>query len=70
MSIVICLRHPPLATVDTAEETPLAVTAGAALVFRERVSIRRWAAALTGFLGAALMVAPPTRQASGLPPSC
>ena len=70
--IVICLRHLPLATVNSVlQVTPLAVTAGAALVFRERVSIRRWAAALTGFLGAAPMVARPMRQASGpAPPSC
>jgi drug/metabolite transporter (DMT)-like permease len=57
--IVICLRHLPLATVNTVlQVTPLAVTAGAALVFRERVSLQRWAAALTGFLGVALMVRP------------
>ena len=47
--IVICLRHLPLAAVNTVlQVTPLAVTAGAALVFRERVSLQRWAAALTG----------------------
>jgi hypothetical protein len=47
--IVICLRHLPLATFNTVlQVTPLAVTAGAALVFRERVSLQRWAAALTG----------------------
>jgi drug/metabolite transporter (DMT)-like permease len=57
--IVICLRHLPLATVNTVlQVTPLAVTAGAALVFRERVSLQRWAAALTGFLGVALIVRP------------
>jgi len=57
--IVICLRHLPLATVNTVlQVTPLAVTAGAALVFRERVSLARWAAALAGFLGVALIVRP------------
>jgi drug/metabolite transporter (DMT)-like permease len=49
--IVICLRLLPLATVNTVlQVAPLAVTAGAALVFRERVSLQRWAAALTAFL--------------------
>jgi drug/metabolite transporter (DMT)-like permease len=57
--IVICLRHLPLATVNTVlQVTPLAVTAGAALVFRERVSVARWLAALAGFLGVALIVRP------------
>jgi drug/metabolite transporter (DMT)-like permease len=57
--IVICLRHLPLATVNTVlQVTPLAVTAGAALVFGERVSLARWAAALAGFLGVALIVRP------------
>ncbi|HEU0061838.1 MAG TPA: DMT family transporter [Hyphomicrobiaceae bacterium] len=57
--IVISLRHLPLATVNTVlQVTPLAVTAGAAVVFRERVSLPRWAAALTGFLGVALIVRP------------
>jgi drug/metabolite transporter (DMT)-like permease len=57
--IVISLRHLPLATVSTVlQVTPLAVTAGAALVFRESVSLQRWAAALTGFLGVALIVRP------------
>jgi drug/metabolite transporter (DMT)-like permease len=57
--IVIGLRHLPLATVNSVlQVTPLAVTAGAALVFRERVSLQRWAAALTGFLGVGLIVRP------------
>ncbi|HJZ30067.1 MAG TPA: DMT family transporter [Hyphomicrobiaceae bacterium] len=59
--IVLCLRHLPLATVNTAlQVTPLAVTAGAALIFRERVPLKRWAAALAGFVGVALIVRPDT----------
>jgi uncharacterized membrane protein len=37
---------------------PCAVTAGAALVYGERVGRSRWAAALTGFLSVALIVKP------------
>jgi drug/metabolite transporter (DMT)-like permease len=57
--IVISLRHLPLATVNTVlQVTPLAVTAGAAMVYRERVGWQRWLAALTGFLGVVLIVKP------------
>jgi len=57
--IVLCLRHLPLATVNTVlQVTPLAVTAGAAVIFRERVPLKRWAAALAGFTGVALIVRP------------
>jgi len=57
--IVIALRDVPLAIVNTVlQVTPLAVTAGAALVYRERVGLSRWAAALTGFLGVLLIVKP------------
>ncbi len=57
--IVISLRDVPLAIVNTVlQVTPLAVTAGAALVYRERVGLSRWAAALTGFLGVLLIVKP------------
>jgi drug/metabolite transporter (DMT)-like permease len=57
--IVIALRHLPLATVNTVlQMTPLAVTAGAAIVYRERVGWQRWLAALTGFLGVLLIVKP------------
>ena len=57
--IVISLRDVPLAIVNTVlQVTPLAVTAGAALVYRERVGPSRWAAALTGFLGVLLIVKP------------
>jgi drug/metabolite transporter (DMT)-like permease len=57
--IVISLRDVPLAIVNTVlQVTPLAVTAGAALVYGERVGLSRWAAALTGFLGVVLIVKP------------
>ena len=38
--------------------TPLAVTAGAAIVYREKVGWQRWLAALTGFVGVVLIVKP------------
>ena len=38
--------------------TPLAVTPGAAMLYGEQVGWRRWAAALTGFLGVVLIVKP------------
>ena len=57
--IVLSLRHLPLATVTTVlQVTPLAVTAGAAIIYRERVGLRRWLAALTGFVGVLLIVKP------------
>ncbi len=57
--IVISLRHLPLATVNTVlQVTPLAVTAGAALIYGEKVGLPRWLAALTGFVGVVLIVNP------------
>lgn len=57
--IVISLRYAPLAIVNTVlQVTPLAVTAGAALVYGERVGATRWAAALTGFAGVLLIIKP------------
>ena len=57
--IVMSLRYLPLATVITVlQVTPLAVTAGAAIIFGERVGWRRWLATLTGFLGVVLIVKP------------
>ena len=59
MFIVISLRHLPLATVNTVMQvTPLAVIAGAAIVYGEKVGWRRWLAALTGFIGVLLIVKP------------
>jgi drug/metabolite transporter (DMT)-like permease len=57
--IVISLRHLPLATVTVVlQVTPLAVIAGSAILYGERVGWRRWAAALSGFLGVVLIVKP------------
>lgn len=57
--IVLALRHVPLATATTVlQATPLIVTAGAALVYGEKVGWQRWAAAFTGFAGVVLIVRP------------
>jgi drug/metabolite transporter (DMT)-like permease len=57
--IVLSLRHLPLATVTVVlQVTPLAVIAGSSILYGEKVSWRRWAAALTGFLGVVLIVRP------------
>lgn len=57
--IVMSLRHLPLATVTTVlQVTPLAVTAGAAIVYGEKVGWRRWSTALAGFTGVVLIVRP------------
>jgi drug/metabolite transporter (DMT)-like permease len=61
--IVLSLRHTPLATVNTVlQVTPLLVTAGAAILYRERVGLPRWVAALTGFAGVLLIVQPGNAQ--------
>ena len=57
--IVLSLRYLPLATATTVlQATPLAVTAGAAMLYGDKVGWRRWAAALTGFAGVVLIVQP------------
>ncbi|HWB44686.1 MAG TPA: DMT family transporter [Hyphomicrobiaceae bacterium] len=57
--IVLSVRYLPLAIVNCVlQVTPLAVTAGAAVVYGEKVGWRRWAAALAGFLGVVLIVQP------------
>ncbi len=57
--VVLALPHLPLATATTVlQATPLLVTAGAALFYRDTVGWRRWLAALTGFLGVVLIVKP------------
>lgn len=40
------------------QATPLAVTLGAALVFKESVGPRRWAAVIVGFIGVLLIIRP------------
>lgn len=57
--IVISLRHLPLPIVNTViQVTPLAATAGAAVIYREHVGWRRWLATLIGFLGVLLIAKP------------
>jgi drug/metabolite transporter (DMT)-like permease len=57
--IVLALRYLPLATVTSVlQATPLVVTAGAAIVYRERVGLSRWLAAVAGFAGVLLIVKP------------
>lgn len=40
------------------QATPLAVTLGAALVFKEKVGLRRWSAIIVGFFGVLLIIRP------------
>lgn len=57
--VVLTLRHLPLAIVNCVVQfTPLAVTAGAALLYGERVGWQRWLAAFAGFIGVVLIVKP------------
>jgi drug/metabolite transporter (DMT)-like permease len=57
--IVLSLKYLPLAIVTAVlQMSPLAVTAASAVLLAEAVGWRRWAAALTGFLGVLLIVQP------------
>jgi drug/metabolite transporter (DMT)-like permease len=57
--IITSLSYLPLPTVTTVlQATPLFVTAGAALLYRDAVGWRRWTAVLVGFLGVVLIVRP------------
>jgi drug/metabolite transporter (DMT)-like permease len=57
--IILALRYLPLPTVTTVlQATPLFVTAGAALMYRDAVGWRRWTAICVGFLGVVLIVKP------------
>jgi drug/metabolite transporter (DMT)-like permease len=57
--IVVSLRYLSVATVNTVlQVTPLAVTAGAAILFGERVGWARWLAAFAGFFGVLLIIQP------------
>jgi drug/metabolite transporter (DMT)-like permease len=59
--VVASLRHLPLATVNAIlQVSPLAVTAGAAVLLGAHVGWRRWTAALVGFLGVLLIIKPGT----------
>ena len=57
--IIMALRYLPLPTVTTVlQATPLIVTAGAAMMYGDKVGWRRWTAVCTGFLGVLLIVKP------------
>ncbi len=57
--IIMALRYLPLPTVTTVlQATPLIVTAGAAMMYGDKVGWRRWSAVCTGFLGVLLIVKP------------
>ena len=68
--IVIALRDLPLATVNTVlQVAPLAVTAGAAIVYGERVGCRAGSPRFAGFAGVVLIVKP-VGGARRSPPTC
>jgi drug/metabolite transporter (DMT)-like permease len=59
VAFLVALAHMPLANVSAVlQSLPLAVTMGAALVFREPVGWRRWGAILVGFTGVMIIVRP------------
>ena len=61
MSFFFAIAVMPLAEATAIFEiAPLAITALAALILRERVGPRRWAGVLVGFLGAMIIVRPGT----------
>lgn len=65
--IVLALKYLPLATVTAVlQTTPLAVTAGSAIFFKEQVGWQRWMATLAGFAGVMLIVRPTGVEGSGL----
>lgn len=58
---VLAISLTPLsATTVILQATPLVVIVGAALVFRERVSLRRWIAIWGGMIGVVIVVGPGT----------
>ncbi len=59
--IVAALRHLPLASVSAIlQVTPLAVTAGAALMLGSHVGWQRWTASIVGLAGVMLIIKPGT----------
>lgn len=59
VSFLIALAHLPIANVSAVlQALPLAVTMGAALVFKEGVGWRRWLAIAIGFAGVLIIVRP------------
>ena len=59
ISFMAAITHLPLAnTLAIFQALPLAITLGAALVFREPVGWRRWLAIAVGFVGVLIIVRP------------
>jgi drug/metabolite transporter (DMT)-like permease len=59
ISFMAAITHLPLAnTLAIFQALPLAITLGAALVFREPVGWRRWLAIAVGFIGVLIIVRP------------
>jgi drug/metabolite transporter (DMT)-like permease len=59
ISFMAAITHLPLAnTLAIFQALPLAITLGAALVFREPVGWRRWLAIMVGFIGVLIIVRP------------
>lgn len=59
ITFIAALSMVPLSTVAAVfQATPLAVTAGAALAFGERVGWRRWLAVIVGFAGVLMIIRP------------
>jgi len=57
--MVMSLAYVPLSTVGAVlQASPLVVTLGAILVFKERVSWRRWSAIALGFVGVLMILRP------------
>ena len=63
--IISALTLAPLSLVTSiTQATPLVVTAGAALILREKVGLRRWLAVLFGFGGVLLILRPGIAEVS------
>ena len=59
ISFMAALAHLPLANTSAIfQALPLAITLGAALIFREPVGWRRWSAIVVGFIGVLIIVRP------------
>lgn len=59
VTFLVALAHLPIANVSSVlQALPLAVTMGAALVFKEKVGWRRWLAIALGFTGVLIIVRP------------
>ncbi|MEH2554675.1 drug/metabolite transporter (DMT)-like permease [Bradyrhizobium algeriense] len=59
ISFMVALVHLPLANTSAIlQALPLAITLGAAVIFREPVGWRRWSAIVAGFIGVLIIVRP------------